>query len=105
MKDFFKKYGSRKFLLAAFTNVLSVATILSGYGGKIGLIASIVAIIVTTAIYIMNETKIDVEAVGKIVQLSINDYVTIKKLIEEYEKQQQEEKEQVNMEIDEEKIE
>lgn len=103
MKDFFKKYGSRKFILATFTNILGVATILSGYGGKIGLIASIVAIIVTTAIYIMNETKIDVEAVGKIVQLSINDYVTIKKLIEDYEKQQQ--KEQVNIETDEEKIE
>lgn len=102
MKDFFKKYGSRKFLLTAFTNVLSVATILSGYGGKIGLIASIVAIIVTTAIYIINESKIDAEAVGKIIQLSINDYITIKKLIEDYEKQE-EEKEQVNIETDEEK--
>lgn len=84
MKEFFKKYGSRKFILAMFTNILGVATILSGYGGKIGLVASIVAIIVTTAIYIMNETKIDVEAVSKIIQLTVDDYEKIKELIESF---------------------
>ena len=79
MKDIIKKYGSRKFLLTLFTNVLGIATILSGYGGKIGLIASITAIVVTTAIYITNERKIDVEAVTKIIKLSIDDYEKIKK--------------------------
>ena len=73
MKDIIKKYGSRKFLLTLFTNVLGIATILSGYGGKIGLISSITAIVVTTAIYITNERKIDVEAVTKIVKLSIKE--------------------------------
>ena len=82
MKNIIKKYGSRKFLLTLFTNILGIATILSGYGGKIGLVASIVAIVITTAIYIVNERKIDVEAVTKIIKLSIDDYEKIKKLIE-----------------------
>lgn len=86
MKDIIKKYGSRKFLLTLFTNILGIATILSGYGGKIGLVASIVAIVITTAIYIANERKIDVEAVTKIIKLSIDDYEKIKKLIDEYNK-------------------
>ena len=92
MKEFLKKYGSRKFLLTLFTNVLGIATILSGYGGKIGLIASITAIVVTTAIYITNERKIDVEAVTKIVKLSIDDYEKIKKLIDEYNEKENQEK-------------
>ena len=92
MKDIIKKYGSRKFLLTLFTNVLGIATILSGYGGKIGLIASITAIVVTTAIYITNERKIDVEAMTKIVKLSIDDYEKIKKLIDEYNEKENQEK-------------
>lgn len=92
MKDIIKKYGSRKFLLTLFTNILGIATILSGYGGKIGLIASITAIVVTTAIYITNERKIDVEAVTKIVKLSIDDYEKIKKLIDEYNEKENQEK-------------
>ena len=92
MKDIIKKYGSRKFLLTLFTNVLGIATILSGYGGKIGLIASITAIVVTTAIYITNERKIDVEAVAKIIKLSIDDYEKIKKLIDEYNEKENQEK-------------
>lgn len=92
MKDIIKKYGSRKFLLTLFTNVLGIATILSGYGGKIGLIASITAIVVTTAIYITNERKIDVEAVTKIIKLSIDDYEKIKKLIDEYNEKENQEK-------------
>ena len=98
MKDIIKKYGSRKFLLTLFTNVLGIATILSGYGGKIGLIASITAIVVTTAIYITNERKIDVEAVTKIIKLSIDDYEKIKKLIDEYNEKdnQEDDKEQLN---------
>lgn len=92
MKDIIKKYGSRKFLLTLFTNILGIATILSGYGGKIGLIASITAIVVTTAIYITNERKIDVEAVTKIIKLSIDDYEKIKKLIDEYNEKENQEK-------------
>ena len=92
MKDIMKKYGSRKFLLTLFANILSIATILSGYGGKIGLIASITAIVVTTAIYITNERKIDVEAVTKIIKLSIDDYEKIKKLIDEYNEKENQEK-------------
>ena len=85
MKEFLRKYGSRKFLIAMLTNVLCIATLLSGYGGKIGLIGSIVAIVVNSAIYIINERKIDVEAVNKVIKLSVDDFNEIKKLINEYE--------------------
>ena len=85
MKEFFKKYGSRKYLIAMLTNILCIVTVLSGYGGKVGLVASIIAIVTTTAIYIVNERKIDVEAVQKIIQLTVEDYERIKELIEDYE--------------------
>lgn len=85
MKEFLKKYGSRKFLIAMLTNVLCIATLLSGYGGKIGLIGSIVAIVVNSAIYMINERKIDVEAVNRVIKLSVDDFNEIKKLIKEYE--------------------
>ena len=85
MKEFLKKYGSRKFLIAMLTNVLCIATLLSGYGGKIGLIGSIIAIVVNSAIYMINERKIDVEAVNKVIKLSVDDFNEIKKLVNEYE--------------------
>lgn len=85
MKEFLKKYGSRKFLIAMLTNILCVAVLLSHYGGKVGLIGSIVAIIINSAIYIVNERKIDVEAVQKMIQLTVDDYKQIKELIDKYE--------------------
>ena len=85
MKEFLRKYGSRKFLIAMLTNVLCIATLLSGYGGKIGLIGSIIAIVVNSAIYMINERKIDVEAVNKVIKLSVDDFNEIKKLVNEYE--------------------
>ena len=85
MEEFLRKYGSRKFLIAMLTNVLCIATLLSGYGGKIGLIGSIVAIVVNSAIYMINERKIDVEAVNKVIKLSVDDFNEIKKLVNEYE--------------------
>lgn len=85
MKEFLRKYGSRKFLIAMLTNVLCIATLLSGYGGKIGLIGSIVAIVVNSAIYMINERKIDVEAVNRVIKLSVDDFNEIKKLVNEYE--------------------
>ena len=84
MEEFLRKYGSRKFLIAMLTNVLCIATLLSGYGGKIGLIGSIVAIVVNSAIYMINERKIDVEAVNKVIKLSVDDFNEIKKLVNEY---------------------
>ena len=66
------------------TNVLCIATLLSGYGGKIGLIGSIIAIVVNSAIYMINERKIDVEAVNKVIKLSVDDFNEIKKLVNEY---------------------
>ena len=85
MEEFLRKYGSRKFLIAMLTNVLCIATLLSGYGGKIGLIGSIIAIVVNSAIYMINERKIDVEAVNKVIKLSVDDFNEIKKLVNEYE--------------------
>ena len=41
MKEFKNKYGSRKFIIAMLTNILFVAVLLSEYGGKVGLIGSI----------------------------------------------------------------
>ena len=67
------------------TNILCIATLLSGYGGKIGLIGSIIAIVVNSAIYMINERKIDVEAVNKVIKLSVDDFNEIKKLVNEYE--------------------
>ena len=84
MKEFLRKYGSRKFLIAMLTNVLCIATLLSGYGGKIGLIGSIIAIVVNSAIYVINARKIDVEAVNKVIKLSVDDFNEIKKLVNEY---------------------
>ena len=84
MKEFLKKYGSRKFIIAMLTNILFVAVLLSEYGGKVGLIGSIVAIIVNSAFYIVNERKIDVEAVQKMIQLTVDDYKQIKELIDKY---------------------
>lgn len=92
MKEFLRKYGSRKFLIAMLTNVLCIATMLSGYGGKIGLIGSIVAIVVNSAIYMINERKIDVEAVNRVIKLSVDDFNEIKKLIKEYEENEKEHK-------------
>ena len=85
MKEFLREYGSRKFLIAMLTNILCIATLLSGYGGKIGLIGSIIAIVVNSAIYMINERKIDVEAVNKVIKLSVDDFNEIKKLVKEYE--------------------
>ena len=84
MEEFLRKYGSRKFLIAILTNILCIATLLSGYGGKIGLIGSIIAIVVNSAIYMINERKIDVEAVNKVIKLSVDDFNEIKKLVNEY---------------------
>lgn len=92
MKEFLRKYGSRKFLIAMLTNVLCIATLLSGYGGKIGLIGSIVAIVINSAIYMINERKIDVEAVNRVIKLSVDDFNEIKKLIKEYEENEKEHK-------------
>ena len=66
------------------TGKSSIATLLSGYGGKIGLIGSIIAIVVNSAIYMINERKIDVEAVNKVIKLSVDDFNEIKKLVNEY---------------------
>jgi hypothetical protein len=87
MEKFLKKYGSRKFLIALFTDVLCVATILSGYGGDIGLIGSILAIVVNSAIYIVNEAKIDVESVHKIIDITVEDFEEIKNAIKSYEEE------------------
>lgn len=99
MKDFVKKYGSRKFILTLLTDILLIANILSGYGGKLGMISSIIAIVVTTAIYIINESKIDIEAVQKIIQLSIDDYKEIKSLVENYNQQEQMKKETIEKDV------
>ena len=45
---------------------------------------SIIAIIINSAIYIVNERKIDVEAVQKMIQLTVDDYKQIKELIDKY---------------------
>ena len=84
MKEFLKKYGSRKFIIAMLTNILFVAVLLSEYGGKVGLIESIIAIIINSAIYIVNERKIDVGAVQKMIQFTVDDYKQIKELIDKY---------------------
>lgn len=98
MKSLLKKYGSRKFIITILTDALCIATILTNYGGKIGLVGSIVAIVITNAMYIVNERKIDVEAVQKMIQLTVDDYKKITELIKQYEECD----EVINLDVDDE---
>lgn len=81
-----KKFLSRKFLITLLTDVLGVTAILSNIGGRIGLISSICAIVLTTVIYIINEASIDKANINltMLTEEIIKDIETLKPLIEDF---------------------
>lgn len=81
-----KKFLSRKFLVTLLTDILSVSIIISDLGGKIGLIASMIAVILTTVVYVINETSIDKKNVNltMLTEEIIKDIEVLKPLIEDF---------------------
>ena len=59
MKFNAKKFLSRKFIVTLLTDILGVALLLSDLGGKLGAIMGIVAIVLTSIIYIISEASVD----------------------------------------------
>ena len=55
MKFNTRKFLSRKFIVTLLTDILGVALLLSDLGGKLGAIMGIVAIVLTSIIYIISE--------------------------------------------------
>jgi uncharacterized membrane-anchored protein len=73
---FLEKFKSRKFLIAMLGVISGIATVLSGNGGNIGLIAGVIVIVVSAITYIITEGKIDkagvtlaVDSVKQIIEL------------------------------------
>ena len=59
-----KKFLSRKFILTLISSAFSVAFALSGLGGSVGTICSIVAAFFAPIIYVIPEGKIDSAALS-----------------------------------------
>ena len=59
MKFNAKKFLSRKFIVTILTDILGVVLLLSDLGGKLGAIMGIVAIVLTSIIYIISEASVD----------------------------------------------
>jgi predicted PurR-regulated permease PerM len=59
-----KKFLSRKFILTLISSAFSVAFALSGLGGSVGTICSIVAAFSAPIIYVITEGKIDSAALS-----------------------------------------
>lgn len=57
-----KKFLSRKFILTLISSVFSIAFALSGVGGDMGTICSVVAAFCAPVVYVVTEGKIDREA-------------------------------------------
>ena len=82
------KFLSRKFIVTLLADILGVFVILTELGGKVGLIAAMISIILTTIVYIINESAIDKEGVKLtlIAEEIIKDIEELKPLIEEMKK-------------------
>lgn len=59
MKINIKKFTSRKFIATLLADLLGVCVILSNTGGKVGLIAGMTSIVITSIVYIINEASVD----------------------------------------------
>lgn len=57
-----KKFLSRKFILTLLSSVFSIAFALSGIGGDVGEVCSVIAAFSAPVIYVITEGKIDREA-------------------------------------------
>ena len=83
------KFNARKFFFFFFivtllTDILGVALLLSDLGGKLGAIMGIVAIVLTSIIYIISEATIDSKGVTltNITEEVLKDIKEIKPIIE-----------------------
>lgn len=86
MKDFLKKFGSRKFLMALVSVVSGVLTIANCDDNLIQLICSLTMIIIPVIVYIITEGVIDYTGVGLALQdvlEAINKYIDIDKIVDE----------------------
>lgn len=89
MKKFnIQKFLSRKFIVTLLTDILGVALLLSDLGGKLGAIMGIVAIVLTSIIYIISEAAIDSKGVTltNITEEILKDIEEIKPIIKEIKK-------------------
>lgn len=59
-----KKFLSRKFILTLLSSVFSTAFALSGIGGEVGTVCSVIAAFCTPIIYVVTEGKIDSAALS-----------------------------------------
>ena len=84
MKFNAKKFLSRKFIVTILTDILGVVLLLSDLGGKLGAIMGIVAIVLTSIIYIISEATIDSKGVTltNITEEVLKDIKEIKPIIE-----------------------
>ena len=72
MKFNTRKFLSRKFIVTLLTDILGVALLLSDLGGKLGAIMGIVAIVLTSIIYIISEATIAALAIHPITRTTPN---------------------------------
>ena len=88
MKFNAKKFLSRKFIVTILTDILGVVLLLSDLGGKLGAIMGIVAIVLTSIIYIISEATIDSKGVTltNITEEVLKDIKEIKPIIKEIKK-------------------
>ena len=84
MKFNTRKFLSRKFIVTLLTDILGVAILLSDLGGKLGAIMGIVAIVLTSIIYIISEASVDRKGVTltNITEEVLKDIKEIKPIIE-----------------------
>ena len=88
MKFNIQKFLSRKFIITLLTDILGVALLLSDFGGTLGAIMSIVAIVLTSIIYIISEASIDRKGITltNITEEVLKDIEEIKPIIKEIKK-------------------
>ena len=86
MKINIKKFASRKFIVTLLADLLGVCIILSNVGGKVGLIAAMTSIVLTSIVYIVNEASIDKEGVKltTVTEEIIKDIEALKPLINDF---------------------
>lgn len=88
MKFNAKKFLSRKFIVTILTDILGVVLLLSDLGGKLGAIMGIVAIVLTSIIYIISEASVDRKGITltNITEEVLKDIEEIKPIIKEIKK-------------------
>jgi len=59
-----KKFLSRKFILTLISSAFSIVFALSGVGGDVGSVCSIIALFSAPVIYVITEGKIDAKALS-----------------------------------------